>query len=58
MKALWTLIDDNEGDLILSDEGSKHYAPDNDGIWIDAEFDGDSLDEVSKLWKIRLRFES
>jgi hypothetical protein len=58
MKALWTLIDDNEGDLILSDEGSKHYAPDNDGIWIDAEFDGDSLDEVSKLWKILLRFES
>jgi len=30
----------------------------NDGIWIDAEFDGDSLDEVSKLWKILLRFES
>jgi hypothetical protein len=58
MEALWTLIDDDEGDLTLSEEGSKHYSPDEDGIWIDEEFDGDSLDEISQQWKIRLKFTS
>jgi hypothetical protein len=57
MQTLWTLVDDDDGDLIVSSYGSNHYLPDSDGIWSDADFDGDSLDEVSKLWKIRLRFE-
>lgn len=58
MQSLWTLVDDDEGDLTVSDEGSQHYIPDDDGIWFDEEFDGDSLDEISQQWKIQLRFQS
>ena len=58
MQALWTLIQEDEGDLTLTDIGSSHYIPGEDGIWMDAEFDGDSLDKVSAQWKIGLRFES
>ena len=58
MQTLWTLVDEDEGDLTLTELGGTHYDPDDDGISIDELFDGDSLDEVSGQWKIGLRFES
>ena len=58
MQALWTLIEQDDGDLTLSELGTSLYVPDQEGIWMDADFDGDSLDKVSEQWKIGLRFES
>jgi hypothetical protein len=58
MQTLWTLVDEDEGDLTLTDLGGTYYNPDDDGISIDELFDGDALDEVSEQWKIGLRFES
>lgn len=58
MEALWTLIEQDDGDLILSELGTNIYVPDQEGIWMGTEFDGDSLDKVSEQWKIGLRFVS
>lgn len=58
MQVLWTLIDEDQGILALTDVGLKYYQPDDDGIWMDDEFNGDCLDEISHQWRIRLRFES
>lgn len=58
MQKLWELVEDEEGDLQLTDIGRKVYFPDEDGVWMDAEFDGDALSEVSEQWAINTRFES
>ena len=47
METLWTLIEEDEGDLTLTELGSSLCVPSEDGIWMDSEFDGDSLDRVS-----------
>ena len=60
MQKLWTLVDDENGevDLYMTDEGSKLYTPDDTGIWMSSMFDGDSLDQISDEWKLGLAFES
>ena len=60
MQKLWTLVDDENGevDLYITDEGSKLYTPDDTGIWMSSMFDGDSLDQISDEWKLGLAFES
>ena len=60
MQKLWTLVDDENGeiDLYITDEGSKLYAPDDTGIWMSSLFDGDAFDEISNEWKLGLAFES
>lgn len=59
MQKLWTLVDDEDGevDLYLTDEGSKLYVPDESGIWMSSLFDGDSLEQISSGWKLGLAFE-
>lgn len=57
MQVLWTLVEEEEGDLTLTELGSSIYVPGEDGIWMDADFDGDFLDKVSKQWRIGLNFE-
>ena len=36
MQKLWTLVDDEDGevDLYITDEGSKLYVPDESGVWM------------------------
>jgi len=60
MQKLWTLVDDENGevDLYITDEGSKLYTPDDTGIWMSSLFDGDALDQISNEWKLGLAFES
>tara|TARA_B110000977_G_scaffold184063_1_gene247336 strand:+ start:360 stop:827 length:468 start_codon:yes stop_codon:yes gene_type:complete len=60
MQKLWTLVDDENGevDLYITDEGSKLYAPDDTGIWMSSLFDGDAFDQISKEWKLGLAFDS
>lgn len=60
MQKLWTLVDDEDGevDLYTTDEGSKLYVPDESGVWMSSLFDGDSLDQISNEWKLGLAFES
>jgi hypothetical protein len=60
MQKLWTLVDDENGeiDLYITDEGSKLYAPDDTGIWMSSLFDGDAFDQISNEWKLGLAFES
>ena len=60
MQKLWTLVDDEDGevDLYITDEGSKLYVPDESGIWMSSLFDGDSFDQISSEWKLGLAFES
>ena len=60
MQKLWTLVDDENGevDLYMTDEGSKLYAPDETGVWMSSLFDGDALDQISNEWKLGLTFES
>lgn len=56
MRHIWTLVSDDEEDLVLTDAGEHMFAPDSDGVWMDNEFDGDMLDEISEMWGISLRF--
>ena len=60
MQKLWTLVDDEDGevDLYITDEGSKLYVPDESGVWMSSMFDGDSFDQISDEWKLGLSFES
>lgn len=58
MQKLWELVEEEDGDFQLTDAGREVFAPDEDGVWMDAEFDGDALAEVSEQWAINLRFES
>ena len=60
MQKLWTLVDDEDGevDLYTTDQGSKLYVPDESGVWMSSMFDGDSFDQISDEWKLRLAFES
>ena len=60
MQKLWTLVDDEDGevDLYTTDQGSKLYVPDESGVWMSSMFDGDSFDQISDEWKIGLAFES
>ena len=58
MQKLWELVEEEDGDFQLTDAGRQVFAPDEDGVWMDAEFDGDALAEVSEQWAINLRFES
>ena len=60
MQKLWTLVDDEDGevDLYITDEGSKLYVPDESGVWMSSMFDGDSFDQISDEWKLGLAFES
>ena len=60
MQKLWTLVDDENGevDLYITDEGSKLYTSDDTGIWMSSLFDGDALDQISNEWKLGLAFES
>jgi hypothetical protein len=57
MRKLWELVEE-DGDLQLTGAGREVYSPDEDGVWMDTEFDGDALSEVSEQWAISLRFES
>lgn len=51
-------MDDDET-LILTPEGSKLFAQTVDAeTYMLPEFDGDDLDEISKLWQMTLNFES
>ena len=60
MQKLWTLVDDEDGDVDLytTDQGSKLYVPDENGVWMSSMFDGDSFDQISDEWKLGLSFES
>ena len=60
MQKLWTLVDDENGevDLYTTDQGSKLYVPDESGVWMSSMFDGDSFDQISDEWKLGLAFES
>ena len=60
MQKLWTLVDDEDGevDLYTTDQGSKLYVPDESGVWMSPMFDGDSFDQISDEWKLGLAFES
>jgi len=60
MQKLWTLVDDEDGevDLYTTDQGSKLYVPDESGVWMSSMFDGDSYDQISDEWKLGLAFES
>ena len=60
MQKLWTLVDDENGevDLYTTDQGSKLYVPDESGVWMSSMFDGDSFDQISDEWKLGLSFES
>ncbi|MDG1652249.1 MAG: hypothetical protein P8H87_02175 [Flavobacteriaceae bacterium] len=60
MQKLWTLVDDEDGevDLYTTDQGSKLYVPDESGVWMSSMFDGDSFDQISDEWKLGLSFES
>ena len=60
MQKLWTLVDDEDGevDLYITDQGSKLYVPDESGVWMSSMFDGDSFDQISDEWKLGLAFES
>ena len=60
MQKLWTLVDDEDGevDLYTTNQGSKLYAPDESGVWMSSMFDGDSFDQISDEWKLGLSFES
>ena len=60
MQKLWTLVDDEDGevDLYTTDQGSKLYVPDESGVWMSSMFDGDSFDQISDEWKLGLAFES
>ena len=60
MQKLWTLVDDEDGevDLYITDQGSKLYVPDESGAWMSSMFDGDSFDQISDEWKLGLSFES
>ena len=60
MQKLWTLVDDEDGevDLYITDQGSKLYVPDESGVWMSSLFDGDAFDEISNEWKLGLAFES
>jgi len=60
MQKLWTLVDDEDGevDLYTTDQGSKLYVPDENGVWMSSMFDGDSFDQISDEWKLGLAFES
>lgn len=57
MQTLWTLVEDDEGPLILTELGGRYFEAAEDGVWMDESFDGDSLDEISDQWKIGLTFE-
>jgi len=58
------LYDEDDGEYRLTDFGESliamgHESDDEDGtVYMDEDFDGDSLDEVSSSWLINLRFES
>ena len=60
MQKLWTLVDDEDGEVYLytTDQGSKLYVPDESGVWMSSMFDGDSFDQISDEWKLGLSFES
>ena len=60
MQKLWTLVDDEDGevDLYTTDQGSKLYVPDESGVWMSSMFDGDSFDQISDEWKLGLAFDS
>ena len=60
MQKLWTLVDDEDGevDLHTTGQGSKLYVPDESGVWMSSMFDGDSFDQISDEWKLGLAFES
>ena len=60
MQKLWTLVDDEDGEVNLytTDQGSKLYVPDESGVWMSSMFDGDSFDQISDEWKLGLAFES
>ena len=59
MTAVWELVEDDEGDLILTEKGKTLIAT-NDGedTYMSPDFDGDFLSDVSEKWQISLRFES
>lgn len=56
MQTLWTLVEDDEGPLILTELGGRYFEAAEDGVWMDESFDGDSLEEISDQWKIGLTF--
>ena len=60
MQKLWTLVDDEDGEVNLytTDQGSKLYVPDESGVWMSSMFHGDSFDQISDEWKLGLAFES
>lgn len=57
MQYIWSLVSDDDEELVLTQEGQEVFDPDDDGVWMDDAFDGDALEEVSNLWAISLRFE-
>ena len=59
MQQVWTLISEEDGALQLSTEGAELLAESDDSeCCMSSGFDGDALDEVSKLWHLTLHFES
>jgi hypothetical protein len=59
MQQVWTLISEDDGALQLSIEGAELLAESGDSeCCMSSGFDGDALDEVSKLWHLTLHFES
>lgn len=58
MIKIWTLVEEDEGELLLTDIGVRIFSPEEDGVWMDEEFDGDTLDDISTQWRIQLHFKS
>lgn len=59
MQQVWTLISEDDDVLELSPAGVGLIAASPEsGCYMSSDFDGDALDEVSKLWKMTQKFES
>lgn len=57
---VWEVIDDSDGDdsITLNDFGKRLIAASDDKeVYMDGDFDGDLLAEISTQWKLTLKFE-
>jgi len=59
MQEVWKVISDEDGELQLTAIGAKLTSQsDDDEVYMSDSFDGDALDEISKVWQLATSFDS
>lgn len=54
---VWDVMDEEDDTLILNETGKEMAAQADEGVFMSGDFDGDALADISKLWRIGVRFE-